>query len=233
VSPGQTLFALSLSALMGLTPSRAAQDVTQPRGLWVWDWKPVLHDPHAQRIFLDFCGRHRVSVDWMQVATSPTPTGRRLDSPDDWWSAIDEHTGEPMTAVTFRGVRQAATDHLLEMVDVVGIMDYRTVVQGPGGADSVCDRDAATRGSTQEGARVRRGRNRAGRRRCARRRDVCRQVDGFSQRGACRSGACLHPLPQLCGDGRSSVPQLSKAGGRSPVDDVKLEPAIGLEPMIC
>jgi hypothetical protein len=215
-----------------------AQDVTPPRGLWVWDWKPVLHDPQQQRTFLDFCQRHHVSFDWVQVATSRSGDRRRLDSPDDWktlltaahrrgirlaaldgdphyalpaqhdlvlsivdavaaynasarpseqfdgihfdiepyvleewkdrrtrelllvayldltarvvarahagglrygtdvpfwWSEVDAATGEPVTAVTFRGVRQAATDHLLTMVDVVGIMDYRTVAQGSGG----------------------------------------------------------------------------------------------------
>jgi hypothetical protein len=49
-----------------------------------------------------------------------------------WWTAVDARTGEPVSAVTFRGVRRAATDHLLKMVDVIGIMDYRTEAQGPG-----------------------------------------------------------------------------------------------------
>ena len=50
-----------------------------------------------------------------------------------WWQAIDEETREAIGIVTFHGVRQPATWHLLEMVDNIGIMDYRTMASGPDG----------------------------------------------------------------------------------------------------
>ena len=50
-----------------------------------------------------------------------------------WWQAIDEQTREAAGIVTFHGVRQPATWHLLEMVDNLGIMDYRTMASGPDG----------------------------------------------------------------------------------------------------
>ena len=48
-----------------------------------------------------------------------------------WWGSIDEVTGEPTGIVSFRGTRQAASDHLLAIVDNLGIMDYRTTAAGP------------------------------------------------------------------------------------------------------
>ena len=50
-----------------------------------------------------------------------------------WWGSIDEVTGEPTGIVSFRGTRQAASDHLLAIVDNLGIMDYRTTAAGPDG----------------------------------------------------------------------------------------------------
>jgi len=50
-----------------------------------------------------------------------------------WWQAIDEETREAIAMVTFHGVRQPATWHLLEMVDNLGIMDYRALASGSDG----------------------------------------------------------------------------------------------------
>ena len=50
-----------------------------------------------------------------------------------WWQAIDEETKEAVGIVTFHGMRQSATWHLLELVDNLGIMDYRTMASGPDG----------------------------------------------------------------------------------------------------
>ena len=50
-----------------------------------------------------------------------------------WWHAPDEQTGEPVGIVTFRGVRQLTTDHLLDFVDNIGIMAYRNFAAGPDG----------------------------------------------------------------------------------------------------
>ncbi len=50
-----------------------------------------------------------------------------------WWQSIDDATGEAIGVVTFRGVRKAASYHCLDLVDNVGIMDYRNTAEGPDG----------------------------------------------------------------------------------------------------
>lgn len=54
-----------------------------------------------------------------------------------WWQVKDEATGEPVSVSTFQGVRKSATEHLLAMVDNVGIMAYRNVPTGPQGIVSL------------------------------------------------------------------------------------------------
>jgi hypothetical protein len=49
------------------------------------------------------------------------------------WGERDPETGEPIGITTFRGARVVASDRLLEIVDNVGIMDYRTSAAGPDG----------------------------------------------------------------------------------------------------
>lgn len=48
-----------------------------------------------------------------------------------WWQVKDEATGEPVSVATFHGVRKSTPEHLLAMVDNVGIMAYRNVPTGP------------------------------------------------------------------------------------------------------
>lgn len=50
-----------------------------------------------------------------------------------WWQSRDAATGEAVGAVTFRGSRKAASLHALDLLDTVGIMDYRTRADGPDG----------------------------------------------------------------------------------------------------
>ena len=50
-----------------------------------------------------------------------------------WWQAIDDAPRAPIGVVTFRGIRKAASYHCLDLVDNVGIMDYRNTAQGPDG----------------------------------------------------------------------------------------------------
>jgi hypothetical protein len=49
-----------------------------------------------------------------------------------WWQELDRH-GEPHALVSFQGTRQAASLHLLEMLDNVGVMNYRDAAQGVDG----------------------------------------------------------------------------------------------------
>lgn len=50
-----------------------------------------------------------------------------------WWGAIDDRTGRPIGDVRFQGVQKAASDHLLDRLDNVGIMNYRNVAGGKDG----------------------------------------------------------------------------------------------------
>lgn len=91
---------------------------------------PGWHEPAArERLlgqFLDLNARIRDAV---------TRAGRMefgVDIPF-WWQARDAETGEAIGAVTFRGQRKAASYHLLDLVDNVGIMDYRNVAEGRDG----------------------------------------------------------------------------------------------------
>ncbi len=50
-----------------------------------------------------------------------------------WWQASDDETRDAIGAVTFRNVRKPASLHCLDLLDNVGIMDYRTVAAGGDG----------------------------------------------------------------------------------------------------
>ena len=50
-----------------------------------------------------------------------------------WWQEPDSQTGEAIGNVTFNGVRKPASFHVLDLVDNVGIMDYRNVAGGDDG----------------------------------------------------------------------------------------------------
>lgn len=50
-----------------------------------------------------------------------------------WWQYPDDQTGAAIGDVTFNGVRKAASFHILDLVDNVGIMDYRNMAGGDDG----------------------------------------------------------------------------------------------------
>ena len=49
-----------------------------------------------------------------------------------WYDALDEHYQEPVT-VEFDGVRKPTSHHVIDLVDVLTIMDYRTTAYGADG----------------------------------------------------------------------------------------------------
>lgn len=50
-----------------------------------------------------------------------------------WFQSIDPDTGEVVAPVSFRGVEKAASFHLIDMLDSVGVMNYRNVADGADG----------------------------------------------------------------------------------------------------
>jgi len=59
-----------------------------------------------------------------------------------WYDATDEQTGKPMP-VTFRGVSKAASEHVIDLVDEVAIMDYRTAAYGADGVIAMAQDELA------------------------------------------------------------------------------------------
>jgi hypothetical protein len=50
-----------------------------------------------------------------------------------WWQSLDPRTGRTAAPVTFNGVRKAASFHCIDMLDSVGIMNYRSTADGADG----------------------------------------------------------------------------------------------------
>ena len=50
-----------------------------------------------------------------------------------WWQSTDDRTGRPIADVAFDGTRKAASAHLIDRVDNVGIMNYRNAADGGDG----------------------------------------------------------------------------------------------------
>lgn len=50
-----------------------------------------------------------------------------------WWQERDEQTGKIVAEVSFNGKRQAASFHCLDMLDNVGVMNYRDTADGADG----------------------------------------------------------------------------------------------------
>ncbi|HEU5361225.1 MAG TPA: hypothetical protein VFU42_08725, partial [Candidatus Deferrimicrobiaceae bacterium] len=50
-----------------------------------------------------------------------------------WWQSPDPETGEAIAAVAFRGARKAASFHLIDRLDFVGVMNYRNAADGADG----------------------------------------------------------------------------------------------------
>ena len=50
-----------------------------------------------------------------------------------WWQELDPHTGKPIGDVTFNGRRKPASFHCIDLLDNVGIMNYRDQADGADG----------------------------------------------------------------------------------------------------
>ena len=50
-----------------------------------------------------------------------------------WWEEEDRLTGQPCGEVTFQGQRKPASFHCIDMLDNVGVMNYRDRAEGPDG----------------------------------------------------------------------------------------------------
>jgi len=59
-----------------------------------------------------------------------------------WYDATDELTGKPMP-IAFRGVSKPASEHVIDLVDEVAIMDYRTAAYGADGVIAMAQDELA------------------------------------------------------------------------------------------
>ena len=73
--------------------------------------------------------------------TKPSQTHFGVDIPF-WYDAADELTGKPIP-VQFRGVSKSASEHVIDLVDEVAIMDYRTAAYGADGAIAMAQDELA------------------------------------------------------------------------------------------
>ena len=73
--------------------------------------------------------------------TKPSQTHFGVDIPF-WYDAGDELTGKPMP-ISFRGVSKPASEHVIDLVDEVAIMDYRTAAYGADGVIAMAQDELA------------------------------------------------------------------------------------------
>ena len=73
--------------------------------------------------------------------TKPSQTPFGVDIPF-WYDAADELTGKPIPIV-FRGVSKPASEHVIDLVDEVAIMDYRTAAYGADGVIAMAQDELA------------------------------------------------------------------------------------------
>jgi hypothetical protein len=59
-----------------------------------------------------------------------------------WYDTADETTGRPVQ-IEFRGVSKPASEHVIDLVDEVAIMDYRTVAYGADGVIAMAQDELA------------------------------------------------------------------------------------------
>jgi hypothetical protein len=83
--------------------------------------------------------RERLLADYLQLNATVQQLVRAeggleygVDIPF-WWNYRDEQTGGAIGDVTFAGTRKAASFHILDLVDNVGVMAYRNVAAGTDG----------------------------------------------------------------------------------------------------
>jgi len=73
--------------------------------------------------------------------TKPSKTHFGVDIPF-WYDAADEQSGKPIP-ITFRGLSKPASEHVIDLVDEVAIMDYRTAAYGADGVISMVQDELA------------------------------------------------------------------------------------------
>jgi hypothetical protein len=73
--------------------------------------------------------------------TKPSQTHFGVDIPF-WYDASDELTGKPIP-IAFRGVSKSTSEHVIDLVDEVAIMDYRTAAYGADGVIAMAQDELA------------------------------------------------------------------------------------------
>jgi hypothetical protein len=88
-------------------------------------------------------------LDKIVQKTKPSQTHFGVDIPF-WYDTADELTGKPIP-IAFRGVSKSASEHVIDLVDEVAIMDYRTAAYGADGVIAMAQDEltyASKRGKT-------------------------------------------------------------------------------------
>lgn len=95
-------------------------------------------EPYLLNEWKDQGARERLLADYLELNERATARAHEnglvygVDLPF-WWQLTDQATGEATSITNVRGVRRSAVDRLLEIVDNLGLMDYRTFAVGPDG----------------------------------------------------------------------------------------------------
>ena len=97
----------------------------------LWSWR----SPQGR---LDVLGRYLNLLQWCKTRISSDFPAMKVgvDIPF-WWQAIDDRTGRAIGDVVFNGERKTASYHVIDMLDNVGIMNYRNHAAGPNGMVSL------------------------------------------------------------------------------------------------
>jgi len=101
----------------------------EPYLLWSWRSKPARKK--VLRRYLDL-------LEWckQRIANEFPAMTLGADIPF-WWQSKDDRTGRPIGDVEFGGVAKAASYHVIDMLENVGIMNYRNRAEGPNGMISL------------------------------------------------------------------------------------------------
>jgi len=80
-------------------------------------------------------------LEKISAKTKPSQTLFGVDIPF-WYDAADELSGKPVP-IMFRGVSKPASEHVIDLVDEVAIMDYRTAAYGADGVIAMAQDELA------------------------------------------------------------------------------------------
>ena len=97
------------------------------------------NEPHLLIGWADWSRRTEILEDFLELLVKCQQRVQKqpglkfgIDIPF-WWQNVDERTGRVQGDVTFRGVRKAASYHCIDLIDTIGIMNYRDLADGPDG----------------------------------------------------------------------------------------------------